>query len=237
MLPSPPWRTHGKAATVNLLTSFPGTFVHEASLGPAMDTSRLVTTAASLGLLCLLAACASGPAPVPVAPPPAPELTLAPPPPPVPQRQEAPPSDGDLVEQPGKASFYHDKFHGRTTANGERFDQEAMTAASTTLPLGSVVTVINLENGRSVDVRINDRGPFVSGRIIDLTEAAARKLEMTDDGVVKVKVEAKPEAQPTEQLKHKLRQKAAKKKIMTPPLKPAEVETAATPTPTVVAAD
>lgn len=89
----------------------------------------------------------------------------------------------------GQASYYASKFHGRPTANGEKFDNGRLTAAHRTLPFGTKVRVTNLENGRSVVVRVNDRGPFVKGRIIDLSQAAAKRIDMVRAGVVRVKVE------------------------------------------------
>jgi peptidoglycan lytic transglycosylase len=89
----------------------------------------------------------------------------------------------------GLASWYGGKLDGSMTASGERFDQDAMTAAHRTLPFGTVVRVVNLKNDRSVTVRINDRGPYGRGRIIDVSRAAARALDMIVDGVVKVTVE------------------------------------------------
>ena len=89
----------------------------------------------------------------------------------------------------GQASYYADKFQGRPTANGERFDNGKLTAAHRTLPFGTKVRVTNLNNGRSVVVRVNDRGPFVRGRIIDLSQAAARRIDMVRAGVVPVRVE------------------------------------------------
>jgi len=89
----------------------------------------------------------------------------------------------------GVASYYHDRFHGRTTANGERFDQGAYSAAHKTLPLGTRVRVTRLDSGKSLVVRINDRGPFKKGRIIDLSRRAARDLGMIQEGLTKVKVE------------------------------------------------
>lgn len=89
----------------------------------------------------------------------------------------------------GLASYYGTEAHGGPTASGETFDMYSMTAAHKTLPLGADVRVTNLENGKSVVVRINDRGPFVEGRIIDLSYAAAKKIGMLKDGVVQVKVE------------------------------------------------
>ena len=89
----------------------------------------------------------------------------------------------------GIASFYHDKYQGRLTANGERFDQRAMTAAHKSLPFGTRVRVVNVRNGRSVMVRINDRGPFVRGRIIDLSYAAFSRIENPRNGLADVVVE------------------------------------------------
>lgn len=88
----------------------------------------------------------------------------------------------------GKASFYADKFHGRHTASGEIFDMNKLTAAHRTIPFGSTVRVKNLWNNKYVDVKINDRGPFVEGRIIDLSKAAAEQLAMTAAGVVDVEI-------------------------------------------------
>jgi len=98
--------------------------------------------------------------------------------------------------QMGLASYYADKFQGRKTANGEKFDQKKMTAAHRTLPFGTKVRVTNVATGKSAVVRVNDRGPFVSGRVIDLSRAAAEKLGIVRAGVAKVKVEvlAKPTA-------------------------------------------
>lgn len=90
----------------------------------------------------------------------------------------------------GLAVYYSDKFQGRKTASGEIFDQRKLTAAHRELPFGTVVRVTNLENRRSVQVRVNDRGPFGSGRrIIDLTREAAERLDMIAAGVVEVRVE------------------------------------------------
>jgi rare lipoprotein A len=94
-----------------------------------------------------------------------------------------------LEVQRGKASFYADRFHGRKTASGERFDTQQMTAAHRRLPFGTLVRVVNLENGRAVVVRINDRGPYARGRIIDLSPAAARVIDMVRAGIVPVRVE------------------------------------------------
>lgn len=95
--------------------------------------------------------------------------------------------------QEGLASWYGRDWNGRRTASGERFNMHAMTAAHRTLPLGTVVRVTNLENGRTAKVRINDRGPHVADdprRILDLSAHAASALGMTKDGVVRVRIEA-----------------------------------------------
>ncbi len=90
----------------------------------------------------------------------------------------------------GKASWYGGKFHGRKTASGERFDKRALTAAHRKLPFGTMVRVTSVNTGRSVTVRINDRGPFGRReRIIDLSEAAAESIGMKSAGVVSVKLE------------------------------------------------
>jgi len=89
----------------------------------------------------------------------------------------------------GLASWYGPKFHGKLTASGEVFNQEKFTAAHPTLPWGSRVKVTNLDNGKSVDVRINDRGPFKRGRIIDVSRAAAKALGMMGRGITTVRVE------------------------------------------------
>lgn len=94
----------------------------------------------------------------------------------------------DGYSEEGVASWYGPGFHGKLTANGERYDQKSMTAAHKTLPLPTLVRVQNLENGREIIVRVNDRGPFSKGRIIDLTEEGARRLGMIDKGTARVRV-------------------------------------------------
>jgi rare lipoprotein A len=99
-------------------------------------------------------------------------------------------------ELSGYASWYGGKFQGRLTANGERFDTNELTAAHRTLPFNTVVEVRHLANGRRVRVRINDRGPFVDGRVIDLSRAAADAIGMTGEGIARVAitiVESAPE--------------------------------------------
>lgn len=124
---------------------------------------------AALLLAALVAACHGPPS---VSPPPA---------------AEAPPRPAFL--QVGLASWYGPGFQRRRTATGDRFDMRGLTAAHRSLPLNSLVRVTNLENGRSVVVRINDRGPYFRGRIIDLSAAAAQALGMKEDGLAEVRLE------------------------------------------------
>jgi len=103
--------------------------------------------------------------------------------------------------QIGMASWYGPRFHGRRTANGEKFNQHALTAAHPTLPMGSRAVVTNLNTGQSVEVRINDRGPYKYGRVIDLSYAAARRVGMLGPGVAPVVIEIiSPEGLPIEQV-------------------------------------
>ena len=107
-----------------------------------------------------------------------------------PETEQAPPATSQpTMMETGVASWYGPKFHGKLTASGEVFNQEKFTAAHQTLPWGSRVKVTNLANGKSVDVRINDRGPFGKGRIIDVSRAAARALGMVGQGITTVRVE------------------------------------------------
>lgn len=99
-----------------------------------------------------------------------------------------PPAVHASVEE-GIASYYAEEFNGRKTSNGEIYDMNAMTAAHRTLPFNSRVQVTNLESGKSVIVRINDRGPFKDERVIDLSLAAAKAIEMIGTGTAKVRVE------------------------------------------------
>jgi rare lipoprotein A len=123
--------------------------------------------------------------PEPAPPKPAPTV------PPLP----VPPSSVDTAistQQRGSISVYGNDFAGRKTASGEPFDPTALTMAHRTLPFGTRVRVTNLENQRSVEVVVNDRGPFVSGRIADLSEAAARRIGMVTDGVVEALLDILP---------------------------------------------
>lgn len=98
--------------------------------------------------------------------------------------------------QVGIASWYGKAHHGRKTASGERFNMREMTAAHRTLPFDTVVRVTNLETGKVIKVRINDRGPYVSGRIIDLSAKAAAALEIAEDGTARVRIEEFASDQP-----------------------------------------
>lgn len=134
---------------------------------------RICRATIILGLTAL-AGCASqpsSPSPVPAAPAPA-------------------PAEAAFFSETGLASFYGGAQDGNTTASGETFHQFHLTAAHRTLAFGTVVRVTNMNNGRSVKVSINDRGPHVRGRIIDLSAGAARALGMKTDGVVPVRLEA-----------------------------------------------
>jgi rare lipoprotein A len=146
---------------------------------------------AALALMCLIfvAGCASRQEPPPQ---PAPQFAPAPPPP-------APRASHATTKQV-RASFMGTKPAGRPTASGEAYDPNDLTAASRTLPLGSMVEVTNPSNGRSVKVRINDRGPYVRGRSIDLSKRAAEEIGLTEKGVGRVKirrVDSKPASRAT----------------------------------------
>lgn len=165
--------------------------------------------AAALVAFVILAGCASGPSTRPVPPPPKDVATLPDAVPRVEPRSKRgnPPfyevlgkryhvldTAAGYVER-GIASWYGPGFHSATTSNGERYNMYAMTAAHKTLPLPAYVQVTNLRNGHSVVVRVNDRGPFKDGRIIDLSYAAASKLDMIRDGTTFVEVRALTPAQ------------------------------------------
>ncbi|MFW2330933.1 MAG: septal ring lytic transglycosylase RlpA family protein [Nitrospinota bacterium] len=99
-------------------------------------------------------------------------------------------ADGSSYDKKGIASWYGKKFHGKLTASGEKYDMYAISAAHKTLPLGTTVEVTNLDNGKKLQVRINDRGPFVDDRIIDLSQGAAAKLDILEKGTAPVRVVA-----------------------------------------------
>lgn len=111
-----------------------------------------------------------------------------------PQSVHASSSVGDVIR--GKASFYGSQWHGRKTANGEIYDQNTLTAAHPTLSFGTKVLVKNLRNGREVTLRINNRGPYIKGRIIDVSKRAAQELRMTKAGVVPVEITILPKEAP-----------------------------------------
>ena len=98
-------------------------------------------------------------------------------------------SESTAYRESGRASFYADKFQLRKTASGQRYMHENHTAAHKTLPFGTIVKVANLQNGKSVVVRINDRGPFIRGRIIDLSKSAFSSIGNLASGIIKVEIE------------------------------------------------
>jgi rare lipoprotein A len=154
-----------------------------------MRSRHLVATFAVIAVLA--SGCASQKPPRATVPPP--ELTrqqeAAPEPTPTPKPSEKPKDEAKKGKsEKGLASWYGDPYHGRATASGEVYDMHKMTAAHRTLPFGTVVKVTRRDTGAEVKVRINDRGPFVRGRIIDLSYAAARKIALDIDGVAPVKV-------------------------------------------------
>ncbi len=104
-----------------------------------------------------------------------------------PQRSDYPEADTAVIEE-GIASWYGPNFHGKLTANGETYDMDGMTAAHRSLPFNTVVQVENLDNGKDVVVRINDRGPYAHNRIIDLSRRAARQIDMEDAGTARVQL-------------------------------------------------
>lgn len=150
--------------------------------------------------LALLAGCASErtappPTPLPEAPPPKPSGGVK-----IGQPYQINgvwyyPKDDPTYDQTGIASWYGHPFHGSPTANGETYDMDDLTAAHQTLPLPSFVRVTNLDNGRSIVLKVNDRGPFVNGRIIDVSRRAARLLGFYDVGTAKVRVQVVNTAQ------------------------------------------
>lgn len=154
-----------------------------------------ISSAVLIGLL-TLPGCKSKPRPIQVEQtPPQPTST-----PPEPTHKEV-----------GEASWYGPGLQGKQTANGDTFDQKELTAAHPSLPMGTKATVTNLENGKKVEVIINDRGPNVENRVIDLSGAAANKLDMKKDGTVQVKIVTKA--------KHKKRPVKRKRKVKLAPAK------------------
>ena len=105
------------------------------------------------------------------------------------------------VVHEGQASYYADHFDGQRTASGQRFRSNRLTGASRKLPLGARAVVTNLENGRSVEILINDRGPFTRGRIADLSKRAPERLDMLESGVSRVRIEVRPSRQPDQKVR------------------------------------
>ena len=153
--------------------------------------AKLLKGLIAAGLLSLLAACAGGAKPgvaaLPVVTDPAPIVSGTMRPYQIRGRWYRP-EEQPRYDETGMASWYGDQFHGRPTATGERFDMNALTAAHKTLPLPGLVEVTNLANGRRVVLRVNDRGPFVDNRIIDLSRGAADALDLRRAGVGEVRV-------------------------------------------------
>ena len=137
-----------------------------------------------------LAACAGAPTTPPSAPPVRTPAPGSPPPYQVNGQWYQPLPSADRFTERGIASWYGKKFHGRPTSSGEPYNMYAISAAHKTLPLGTWVRVHNLDNGRRLDVRVNDRGPFVAGRIIDLSYGAARELGVVAPGTARVEIVA-----------------------------------------------
>lgn len=121
------------------------------------------------------------------------------------------------IKDRGVASWYGREFHGRVAANGETFDMTALTAAHRKLPLGSLVRVINLVNGKQVHVRINDRGPYIAGRILDVSHAAAAELGMVDAGTSIVHLEVIGQHRPVPPVREISNPMTAKRLLWTEP--------------------
>jgi rare lipoprotein A len=160
---------------------------------PERGRPRLRSSVGALVVLAgALGACAGPPSPAPLVTPPAATIAPMPPVSPAstpPRPPSVYPSEVASFVQTGLASWYGRDFHRQPTASGERFDMRDLTAAHRTLALGTVVRVTNLTNNRSVLVRINDRGPFAKGRVIDVSRLAAQRLDMATAGVAPVRVE------------------------------------------------
>jgi len=159
--------------------------------GRARDFGRAITLLAATGLICAMPARADSPQPREeiesvVAADAAPEVPLAE------ADTSAELSTDEATYEPigeGEASYYGHELAGNRTASGERFDPRALTAAHRTLPMGSMLRVTNTTNGKSVVVRVNDRGPFTGGRIIDISLAAAHQISMVRPGKAIVRLE------------------------------------------------
>lgn len=141
------------------------------------------------------------------------------------------PMDDPQYDQTGLASWYGKPFHGRPTATGEIFDMNNVSAAHKTLPLPTTVEVTNLENGRVLMVRVNDRGPFVDGRIIDLSRRAAQLLGFERQGVAKVRVRIRPSPDDAFVMRPKAITVAEKRSVKSAPRQTVQVAALAPPTP------
>jgi rare lipoprotein A len=148
------------------------------------------------------------------------EIPLSPAMPPA--KEEAAKPEGAKVEQVGNASWYGPALDGKETASGETFDSNELTAASPTLPMGTKAVVTNLETGKSVTVKINDRGPYAKGRKIDLSRAAAQQIGMKKEGVAKVKIESRARRKPTKKMARPTKEPGAESVAMRadPPVPP-----------------
>ena len=145
------------------------------------------------------------------------------------------PARDDDYDRVGLASWYGPNFHGKATANGEVFNKNDLTAAHKTLPLPSIVSVENLENGKRVVVRVNDRGPFVDDRLIDLSEAAARRLGFHSKGLAKVRVKYLRQASlPGERSNHRRSARVASKSVLDVPAPAKKKSQTSKPKPSVV---
>ena len=156
--------------------------------GVSADTNISRNAPAAAASAAVLAA-APAPTPAPVVTPVAAKLA------PLAEAQpgEPDPAAAHEVDQVGIASWYGNQHQGRLTASGERFDQHKLTAAHRTLPLDTKVKVTNLENGKSIEVKVNDRGPYIPGRVLDLSTQAAKLLGMEKEGLALVRIEILPQ--------------------------------------------
>jgi rare lipoprotein A len=150
----------------------------------------MLGTVLVLVLMAVLVGCGSTPRPKPAPPMPSQTSPGQPRPYAVNGKWYQPLARADGYSETGLASWYGRKFHGRPTASGERYDMHGLSAAHKTLPLQTWVRVHNLDNGRRMDLRINDRGPFVDGRVIDLSYGAARRLGVVGPGTARVQLTA-----------------------------------------------
>ena len=164
---------------------------HGGSLPPARRPGRHATALAALAIAAGGCASAVPPPPAPAVPAP-PSIPAVPGgaavPPPLPEPDASSGAAGATWVEEGIASWYGAPLHGRPTASGETYDMHAMTAAHRTLPFGSVVHVVNLDNGLVATVRINDRGPFWEGRTLDLSRRAAAEIGMLGPGTARVRL-------------------------------------------------